>query len=457
MAGMAGWQARAGPHLLRGRRRQYLSRLSALPVDARRAAAGQIPAGDQRGARDAVEVARAALEGIPRDLERGLVLLRLMQPVRIESMDQEGRGIAHADGKVIFINGALPGELVTYAPYLKKPKYELAQLQQVLRPSFSRTEPRCRHYGICGGCSIQHLNARAQVAVKQRVLEDSLRHIGKIRPDIILPAIYGAPWGYRHRARFSMRYVVKKAGALIGFREKHSSHVADMTTCEVVPPRIAALLTPLRALVNALSIPDRLPQLELAIGDGVDALVLRNLQPLSSGDEDLLRQFADRHHVQFFLQPQGPESAKPFHPAHDGVLYYSLPEFALNIGFSPTEFTQVNPGVNAVLVRRALALLEPQAGQRIADMFCGLGNFSLEIARSGAGVAGFDGSRMLIDPPRDGAVELIKALAGGAPRRIVYISCNPATLARDAGVLAHTKGYVSRDCRSRPSATAASW
>lgn len=407
-----------------------------------------------------------------------------MQPVRIESLDQEGRGIAHADGKVIFINGALPGELVTYAPYLKKPKYELAQLQQVLRPSFSRTEPRCRHYGICGGCSIQHLDARAQVAVKQRVLEDSLWHIGKIRPDCILPAIYGAPWGYRHRARFSARYVVKKGGALIGFREKHSSHVADMTTCEVVPPRIAALLTPLRALVNALSIPDRLPQLELAIGDGVDALVLRNLQPLSSGDEDLLRQFADRHHVQFFLQPQGPESAKPFHPAHDGVLYYSLPEFALNIGFSPTEFTQVNPGVNAVLVRRALALLEPQAGERIADMFCGLGNFSLAIARSGAGVVGFEGSRslvararsnaernglsasaefvqadlfkldgdsllrlgrfdrMLIDPPRDGAVELIKALAGGAPRRIVYISCNPATLARDAGVLAHTKGYV---------------
>jgi len=404
-------------------------------------------------------------------------------PVRIESLDQEGRGIAHADGKVIFINGALPGELVTYAPYLKKPKYELAQLQQVLRPSFARTEPRCRHYGICGGCSIQHLDARAQVAVKQRVLEDSLWHIGKIRPDCVLPAIYGAPWGYRHRARFSARYVPKKGGALIGFREKRSSHVADMTTCEVVPPRIAALLVPLRALVNALSIPDRLPQIELAIGDGVDALVVRNLQPLSSGDEELLRQFADRHRVQFFLQPRGPESAVPFYPAHDGVLYYSLPEFALNIGFSPTEFTQINPGVNALLVRRALALLEPQAGERIADMFCGLGNFSLAIARSGAGVVGFEGSRslvararsnadlnglsasaefvtadlfkldraglsrlgrfdrMLIDPPRDGAVELIKALSDDAPRRIVYISCNPATLARDAGVLVHTKGY----------------
>ena len=406
-----------------------------------------------------------------------------MQPIKVESLDQEGRGIAHADGKVIFINGALPGELVTYAPYLKKPKYELAQLQQVLQPSFARTEPRCRHYGICGGCSIQHLDARAQVAVKQRVLEDSLWHIGKIRPDCILPAIYGAPWGYRHRARFSARYVLNKGGALIGFREKRSSHVADMTTCEVVPPRIAALLTPLRALVNALSIPDRLPQIELAIGDGVDALVVRNLQPFSNGDEELLRQFADRHRVQLFFQPRGPESARPFHPAHDGVLYYSLPEFALSIGFSPTELTQVNPGVNAMLVRRALALLGPQAGERIADMFCGLGNFSLAIARGGAGVVGFEGSRslvararsnagrnglsasvefvqaalfkldrdsllrlgrfdrMLIDPPRDGAVELIKALADDAPRRIVYISCNPATLARDAGVLAHTKGY----------------
>ena len=407
-----------------------------------------------------------------------------MQPVRIESLDQEGRGIAHADGKVIFINGALPGELVTYVSYLKKPKYELAQLQQVLRSSFSRTEPRCRHYGICGGCSIQHLDARAQVAVKQRVLEDSLWHIGKIRPDIILPAIHGAPWGYRHRARFSARYVPKKGGALIGFREKRSSYVADMTTCEVVPPRIAALLTPLRALINSLSIPDRLPQLELAIGDGVDALVVRNLQPFSRGDEESLKQFADHHHVQFFLQPQGPDSAPPFHPAHDGELYYSLPEFGLNIGFSPTEFTQVNAGVNAVLVRRALALLEPRTGERIADMFCGLGNFSLAIARSGAAVVGFEGSRslverarsnaesngmsaaaefvqadlfkltgdsllrlgrfdrMLIDPPRDGAVELIKALGADAPRRIVYVSCNPATLARDAGVLVHTKGYV---------------
>ena len=404
--------------------------------------------------------------------------------IRVESLDQEGRGVAHVDGKAVFINGALPGEIVTYTPYLKKPRYELAQVQQILKPSAARAEPRCRHYGICGGCSIQHLDARAQVAVKQRVLEDTLWHIGKTRPEQVLPAIYGEPWGYRYRARFSARYVPKKGGALIGFREKRSSYVADMTTCEVVPPRIAALLLPLRELVNALSIPDRVPQIELAIGDGVDALVLRVLQPLSAGDENLLRRFADRHHVQFFLQPQGPESARPFYPESDGILYYSLPEFGLRIGFTPTEFTQVNPAVNAVLVRRVVALLGLRPDERIADMFCGLGNFSLAIARSGARVVGIEGSkslvtraqantalnqlethvefvrgdlfqidsdklsqlgrfeRMLIDPPRDGAVELIKALADDAPRRIVYVSCNPATLARDAGVLVHARGYA---------------
>jgi 23S rRNA (uracil1939-C5)-methyltransferase len=331
---------------------------------------------------------------------------------------------------------------------------------------------------------MQHLDTRAQVAAKQRVLEDALAHIGSVRPETILPAIYGEPWGYRHRARFSARYVLKKGGALVGFRERRSSYVTDMTSCEVVPPRISALLQPMRELISRLSIPERVPQVELAIGDGTDALVVRILQPLNANDESLLREFADAHGVQFFLQPRGPDSVVPFYPAHDGVLSYSLPEFSLTIGFSPTEFTQVNPAVNAVLVRRALALLAPQAGERIADMFCGLGNFSLAIARSGAAVAGFEGSRelvararanaqrngldasaefvqadlfklnsdslarlghfdrMLVDPPRDGAVELIKALAADAPRRIVYVSCNPATLARDAGLLVHTKSYA---------------
>ncbi len=404
--------------------------------------------------------------------------------IRVESLDQEGRGVAHADGKVIFIEGALPGEWVTYASYLKKPSYELAHVRQVIKPAATRTVPRCRHFGVCGGCSQQHFDARAQVAAKQRVLEDNLRHIGKVAPDTVLPAIYGEPWGYRHRARFSARYVLKKGGALIGFREKRGSYVTDMTSCEVVPPRISALLVPLRELINGLSIPERVPQIELAIGGGIDALVLRILQPLTGADEALIRQFADRHRVQFFVQPRGPDTAIPFYPPHDGVLYYALPEFDLELGFAPTEFTQVNAAVNAVLVRRALALLAPQPAERIADMFCGLGNFTLAIARSGARVLGIEGARelvarahsnavrnglsasaeflqadlfkvdraslsrlgrfdkMLVDPPRDGAVALINALSDDAPRRIVYVSCNAATLARDAGVLVRTNGYT---------------
>jgi len=405
--------------------------------------------------------------------------------IRVESLDQEGRGVAHADGKVIFIQGALPGELVTYASYSKKPSYEVAQVTQIVEPAPMRVTPRCPHFGTCGGCSQQHLDARAQVAAKQRVLEDNLRRIGKVECGSILPAIYGEAWGYRHRARFSARYVQKKGGALIGFREKRSSYVTDMTTCAVVPPRISALLVPLRELINGLSRPERLPQIELAIGDDTDALVLRTLEPLSERDGQALRDFADRHRVQFFVQPRGPDTAVPFYPPHEGVLYYKLPEFGLELGFSPTEFTQVNAAVNRVLVRRAMTLLAPQSGERIADMFCGLGNFTLAIARSGARVAGFEGARslvaraqanaarngladiaefhlmdlfkidvaglaalghfdrMLIDPPRDGAVELIKSLSADAPpRRIVYISCNAATLARDAGVLVHVNGYT---------------
>src|SRR3954469_4753804 len=404
--------------------------------------------------------------------------------IRVESLDQEGRGVAHADGKVIFIQGALPGELVTYSSFNKKPAYELAQVGQVIEAASARVTPACAHFGTCGGCSQQHFDARAQVAAKQRVLEDNLRHIGKVECGQILPAIYGEPWGYRHRARFSARYVQKKGGALIGFREKRSSYVTDMTTCKVLPPRISALLVPLRELINGLSRPERLPQIELAIGVDTDAFVLRVLEPLSDADERRVREFADRHHVQFFVQPRGPETAVALYPAHDGILYYRLPEFALELGFSPTEFTQVNAAVNVVLVRCAMTLLGAQAGERIADMFCGLGNFTLAIARSGARVVGFEGARslvaraqanavhnrlsqlaefrtadlfkvtdsvvagwghfdrMLIDPPRDGAIDLIKALPEDAPQRIVYVSCNAATLARDAGVLDHVKGYA---------------
>ena len=405
--------------------------------------------------------------------------------VIIESLDHEGRGIAHADGKVIFIEGALTGERVTYSSYRKKASFEIAQVGQTIKPSFMRAEPKCVHFGVCGGCSMQHLDARAQVAAKQRVLEDNLQRIGKVKPGIMLPPIYGQTWGYRQRARLSVRHVLKKGKTLVGFREKQGRYVADMQHCEILPPKIARLLPLLGELNESFTVRDALPQIEVAVGEHVDVLVLRILQALSPADEVAIKQFADTHQVQFWLQTKGPETVAPFYPLDAPPLTYSLPEFGITMPFAPTEFTQVNADMNRLMVSRAMRLLAPQPGERIADFFCGLGNFTLPIARSGAQVLGVEGSaalvkraaqnaayngladntrfsamnlfemdeamlaqlghfdKMLIDPPRDGAVELVKSInAEAAPRRIVYVSCSPSTLARDAEVLVHEKGYI---------------
>jgi 23S rRNA (uracil1939-C5)-methyltransferase len=413
-------------------------------------------------------------------------------PVEVAALDQEGRGVARVDGKAIFVEGALPGERVLAATLKRKPNFEIARADAIVRPSAARVDPRCPHFNVCGGCSLQHLDLPAQVAAKQRTLEDALWHIGRVRAQTILPAIHGPAWGYRQRARLSVRHVPKKGGVLVGFHERRSSYVADMTSCDVLPPKISALLPALRELVAGLSIRDRLPQIELAVGDdggdepgkAVYVLVLRILEPLSSADETRLREFADRHGVQFYLQPGGPDTAVPFHPPQ-ARLAYALPEFGLVFPFAPTEFTQVNSAINRVLVRRAIALLDPRPDERIADFFCGLGNFTLPIAKRGARVVGIEGSaalvrraqqnaecnglaaratfvvanllevtpqsieqlapldKVLIDPPREGAVVLVKAMPGdGAPRRIVYVSCNPGTLARDAAVLVHDHGYA---------------
>lgn len=407
-----------------------------------------------------------------------------MSKLFVESLDQEGRGVARRDGKAIFIEGALPGEWVDCAIQRRKPSYEVATVTAVLRQSSSRLAPPCAYFGRCGGCSLQHLEPRAQVAVKQRVIEDNLWHIGRVRPEQLLPAICGPWWGYRHRARLTVRHVPKKGGALVGFHERRSSYVTDMMSCEVLPPRISNLLRPLRELVDRFSIRTRVPQIELALGDACDVLVFRVLVGPNADDQRLLREFAERHDVCVYLQPGGPQTAYPFHPAEAADLYYALPEFDLRIGFAPTDFTQVNHSVNRVLVRRAIALLGASPGERVADLFCGLGNFTLAIARTGADVVGVEGSgeligravanaelnglqqstrfvemnlyeegvpglpglgrfdRMLLDPPRDGAIEVIKGLGAQGPRCIVYISCNPATLARDAGLLVHTQGYA---------------
>ena len=418
----------------------------------------------------------------------------------IESLDQEGRGVAHVDGKTIFIDGALPSEQVTYQSIRIKPSYEVANVVEVLTPSNQRVTPKCPHYGLCGGCKLQHMDATAQVTAKQQMLEADLWHIGKVKADNMLPPLYGPTWGYRHKARLSVKYVDKKQRVLVGFNEKGTRYVADMNSCEVLVPEVSALIAPLQAMIEQLSIRDKLPQIELAVGEAnqknrrekveekqVIVLILRIMDALTVNDETLLKTFADAHQVQVWTQTKGPDTIKPFWPLDGAQLQYSLPEFDLTYPFKPNEFTQVNPQINQQMVHGAMQLLNPQPNEKIADFFCGIGNFTLPIARSGASVLGLEGlanlvdranesaalnkisnatfgvadlfkmtedslaelniknakfDKWLIDPPRDGAFELIKAITPAtAPKLIVYVSCNPATLARDAGVLVAEKGY----------------
>ena len=411
----------------------------------------------------------------------------------IESLDQEGRGVAHVNGKAIFIDGALPNEVVMYQSQRIKPSYEVAKTIEVLQASAERVVPKCPHYGLCGGCKLQHMDATAQVTAKQKMLEADLLHIGKVKADNMLLPLYGPSWGYRHKARLSVKYVQKKERVLVGFNEKGTRFVADMNTCEVLVPEVSALIVPLQNMIVQLTIRDKLPQIELAVGEAVQekpviVLIFRIMDALTENDEKLLKTFADHHKVQVWTQTKGPDTIKPFYVT-DGlqaapILAYSLPEFDLTYPFKPNEFTQVNPQINQQMVSRAMQLLQPKAGEKIADFFCGIGNFTLPIARSGATVLGLEGlsnlvdranesavlnkiskvnfgvadlfkmteaslaelgifDKWLIDPPRDGAFELIKAITPDtAPMLIVYVSCNPATLARDAGVLVNEKGYV---------------
>lgn len=400
---------------------------------------------------------------------------------RIESLDREGRGVAHVDGKTIFVDGAITGEDVEYSSYRKKPAWEAAQVLRIEKAASARVAPRCAFFGTCGGCSMQHVEDRTQVAAKQRVLEDALWHLGRVRPETMLRPLHGLAWGYRHRARMSVRWVEKKGGSLVGFRERRSSYVTEMTSCEVLPPKVSALIRPLRTLIDTLDMQGRIPQIEVAVGDALTVLVLRVLEAVGVEDRERLKRFAEDHGVQLWLQPEGPDSARPFWPPDAPDLYYTLPEHGLRIAFGPTDFTQVNHAVNRLLVGRALSLLDPRPGERITDLFCGLGNFTLPIAGRGAEVLGVEGSaglvaraqdnaranaladrcrfavadlfdpaacarlpacdKVLLDPPREGAIELVKSFAAKPPSRIVYVACDPATLARDSGVLVHTQGY----------------
>lgn len=436
--------------------------------------------------------------------------------LEIASMDMDAQGVARRpDGKVVFIDGALPGELVSAQTKRRKNNWEQAELTDIHRSSSQRVRPACPHFGLhtgaCGGCKMQHLHISAQVAIKQRVLEDNLWHLGKVKAETILRPIEGPAWGYRYRARMAVRHVVKKGEVLIGFHERKSRYIADMHTCKVLPPQVDAMLLPLRALIASMDARDTCPQIEVACGDGVIALVLRHLESLSEADLQRLRAFGAEHGVQWWLQPKGPDTVHLLDPEGAAQLAYSLPEFGITMPFKPTDFTQVNSHINQVMVTRALRLLGAQKTDRVIDWFCGLGNFTLPIATQAGQVLGIEGSealvtrsrenyaknqaqrqagsalaatefvarnlfemtpellmgdgvadKWLIDPPREGAFALCKALADihqarigaeGAPplpaghenwqppQRMVYVSCNPATLARDAGLLVHQAGY----------------
>jgi 23S rRNA (uracil1939-C5)-methyltransferase len=425
----------------------------------------------------------------------------------VDALDIEAQGVARRpDGKVVFIDGALPFERVSAKVNRRKNNWEQATLTEIHRESSQRVRPRCPHFGLhegaCGGCKMQHLDVGGQVAIKQRVLEDNLWHLGKVKAETVLRPIEGPAWGYRWRARFSVRHVRKKETVLVGFHERKSRYVADIRECHVVPRHVSDLLLPLRGLIGSMEAIETCPQIELACGDEVTALVLRHLEPLSAGDLAKLRDFAAAHPgVQWWLQPKGPDTVHLLDPGSGPQLSYALPEFGITMPFKPTDFTQVNPHINRVLVARALRLLDPQPQERVIDWFCGLGNFTLPLATRAREVLGIEGSealvarsranyelnraaartgsplaatefvarnlfettpqqlaadggaeKWLVDPPREGAFALAKALADlhqepslapgwQPPQRIVYVSCNPATLARDAGLLVHQAGY----------------
>lgn len=401
--------------------------------------------------------------------------------VDITALSHEGRGVAHLDGKTVFIEGALPGEKVTFSYTKKHRHFDEGRVTEILTTSPERVTPRCPHYGVCGGCSQQHFSHELQIQNKQNVLLDSLQHIGKVTPQTILLPLLGPQWAYRYKARLGVKYVEKKQKLLIGFREKQGRYLADLTRCEVLHPAVGEHLEALRELIANLENYRHIPQVEVAIGDEDVALVLRHMVPLSFQDLEKLKQFAVAKNFKIYLQPAGPESVTLLAPeGSDPDLFYRLPEFDLTLYFHPLDFTQVNPAINRQLVSMALRLLELNGNDRVIDFFCGLGNFTLPMARFAQHVVGVEGSgamvqraafnaeknhitnvsfyaanlmepaagkpwyakynKILLDPPRTGAIELIQQFPFTA-ERVVYVSCNPATLARDAACLVQQHGY----------------
>ena len=400
----------------------------------------------------------------------------------ITGLTHDGRGVAHVNGKAVFVSGALAGERVRMRFTGKHRHYDEAAVEEVLSASPDRVLPRCAHFGVCGGCALQHLAPAAQIAAKQRVLLENLERIGKVSPREVLPALTASPWGYRRKGRLSVKFVEKKGRVLVGFRESNGRYVADINSCDVLHPAVGTRITEISALIETLDAKRDIPQIEIAAGDDLVALVFRHLQPLSARDVAALTAFAQGTQLAIFLQPGGIDSVAPLWPT-DTQLSFRLPKFDVELDFRPLDFIQVNSMLNRSMIDHALALLDPQPTDRVLDLFCGLGNFTLPLARRAAQVTGVEGEvglvrragenaqrnglanaqffaadlaadqrdapwakadyeLLLLDPPRSGAEALLEYLPRKSARRIVYVSCHPASLARDAGVLVNRHGFA---------------
>ena len=397
--------------------------------------------------------------------------------VEIESLSHDGRGVAHIDGKTIFVDGALPGEKVEFIYTDKHSRFDEGKIHQVIEASDDRVEPPCEHSAICGGCNLQHMAPAVQIAMKQGVLVEQLTHFGAVAADSYLEPLTGPLLGYRRKARLAVKYVPKKGGAMVGFREKRNSYVADIGECPVLDERVGRKLVDLRGLIEKLSVKDKIPQIEVAMGDNEVALVFRHLEPVTSDDVKFMVEFCQEHDFHLYLQPGGPKTVTKLWPEDSAHrLHYELPNQDLKFTFHPMDFTQVNSEINVKMIDRALELMDLSPTDRVLDLFCGLGNFTLSLARHCQEVVGVEGSeemvergqenakangltnvsfyaadlvkdmsqapwaekgfdKILIDPPRSGALEIITLLPKFNANTIVYVSCNPATLARDAGEL----------------------
>lgn len=402
----------------------------------------------------------------------------------ITDLSHDGRGVARSeDGKAVFVIGALPGERVKARTTIRKKQFDEAVAFEILEASPDRVSPRCAHFGVCGGCALQHLSPQAQIAAKQHTLMENFERIGHVSPERILPPLVAQPWGYRRKARLGVKYVPKKEKTLVGFRETDPRFIADVSRCEVLVPQVGERIGALSALMDSLECKAQVPQIEVAAGDDRTALVFRNLAPLSSADQEKLRCFGQQQGFAIFLQPGGNDTVAPLDATDDGQLHFSLDGGNIDFAFRPLDFVQVNAAMNEAMVAHALALLDPQPADRVLDLFCGLGNFTLPIARRAGTVVGVEGEanlvrranenaarngisnasfhaadltsdlrtqpwvgegfdKLLLDPPRTGADAAIPQLPLAQVKRIVYVSCHPGSLARDAGILVREHGYT---------------